>query len=201
MNTTPADLRARNLRTVGALAALFFLPLIAAFWMYYATDWRPVASTNNGELYRPARPLPVVELPHSGGAEADISTPLLAEKWSLVYVGDGACDEACHRALLVIRQTRIALNNELTRVKRVFIVTSSQRDREFLNQEHPGMILVDASSAAAAKLVDAFPAADRSSSIFVVDPLGNLVMRYDARGNPRGLLQDLKKLLKLSHIG
>ena len=41
----------------------------------------------------------------------------------------------------------------------------------------------------------------RANSLFIIDPLGNLVMRYDARENPKGLLDDLKKLLKLSHIG
>jgi hypothetical protein len=46
-----------------------------------------------------------------------------------------------------------------------------------------------------------FPVADREQSLFIVDPLGNLMMRYDVRQNPKGLLQDLKKLLSLSHIG
>ncbi len=50
-------------------------------------------------------------------------------------------------------------------------------------------------------LVAAFPAADRERSLYIVDPLGNLVMRYDTRDTPKGLLDDLKKLLKLSHIG
>ena len=45
------------------------------------------------------------------------------------------------------------------------------------------------------------PLQDRANWLFIVDPLGNLVMRYDARDNPKGLLEDLKKLLKLSHIG
>src|SRR5688500_6150657 len=55
-----ANLRKRNLRTIGALAAVFFLPLVASFYMYYASDWRPAASVANGELYQPARPLPKV---------------------------------------------------------------------------------------------------------------------------------------------
>ncbi len=46
-----------------------------------------------------------------------------------------------------------------------------------------------------------FPTADRAHSLYIVDPLGNLVMRYDTRDTPKGLLDDLKKLLKLSHIG
>jgi hypothetical protein len=45
------------------------------------------------------------------------------------------------------------------------------------------------------------PAQDLPHSLFVIDPLGNIVLRFDVRSNPRGLLEDMKKLLKLSHIG
>ena len=46
-----------------------------------------------------------------------------------------------------------------------------------------------------------FPTVQRAHTLFVVDPLGNLMMSYDARQNSRGLLEDLQKLLRLSHIG
>ena len=50
-------------------------------------------------------------------------------------------------------------------------------------------------------LLAQFPAEQRAASIFVVDPRGNLMMRYDAHDDPKGLRDDLKKLLTLSHIG
>ena len=52
-----------------------------------------------------------------------------------------------------------------------------------------------------AQLLAAFPSEDRDEMIFLVDPLGNLMMRYDLRRDPKGLLQDLRLLLQLSHIG
>ena len=61
-------------------------------------------------------------------------------------------------------------------------------------------MLIDASGAAAAPLLRQFPA-QRARTLFVVDPLGNLMMSYDANSNPRGLLEDLQKLLRLSQIG
>jgi hypothetical protein len=61
--------------------------------------------------------------------------------------------------------------------------------------------VLDAQGVAAAALLRAFPAPERAHTLFVVDPLGNLMMRYDARQNSRGLLEDLQKLLRLSHIG
>jgi len=200
-NNTAIDptMRKRNLRTVGLLAAIFFLPLIASFYMYYGSEWRPVASTEHGELYRPARPLPQAELRDSKGQVAPVN--VFGEKWALVYVGGGACDDVCKSSLYFMRQTRLSLNNEMTRLNRVFLATAACCDNEFLDREHPGLLTLDASGPEAASLIAAFPAADRERSLYIVDPLGNLVMRYDTRDTPKGLLDDLKKLLKLSHIG
>ena len=54
---------------------------------------------------------------------------------------------------------------------------------------------------AAAAFTAQFPRQDAAHTIYVIDPLGNLMMRFDARQNPKGLLTDIEKLLKLSHIG
>ncbi len=194
-----SNIRKRNLRTVGLLATIFFLPLIVSFYMYYGSAWRPAASTAHGELYQPARPLPQAELRDSKGNIAPVNP--FSEKWALVYVGGGACDDLCKSSLYFMRQTRLSLNNEMTRVNRFFVATSPCCNNAFLDLEHPGLVTLDASGPEAVGLVAAFPAADRERSVYVVDPLGNLVMRYDTRDNPKGLLDDLKKLLKLSHIG
>jgi len=192
-------LRVRNLRTVGALAALFVLPLIVSFYLYYGIGWRPSGSTNHGELIAPARPLPEVALPLAGGGP--VQHAVFRERWTLVYVGAGGCDADCRAALHVMRQTRLSLNNEMTRVRRVFLATRECCDLAFLGREHAGLTVLDASSAAAQPLIEQFPSADRAHMLFIVDPLGNLMMRYDARRPPRGLFEDLKKLLQLSHIG
>jgi len=195
-----AQLRARNLRTVALLAALFVLPLAISFFLYYATSWRPAGHVNHGVLIRPPRPLPPVSLPQlAAGDELTREIPLRG-RWSLVYVGDGRCDAACRESLYVMRQTRLALNNDMTRIARVFLASGGCCDREFLAGEHPGLRVLDAGGSAGAALLAQFPA-DRAHTLFVVDPLGNLMMSYDARRDPHGLLEDLKKLLRLSQIG
>jgi SCO1/SenC family protein len=199
MNAATGDLRKRNLRTVGALAALFLLPLVASFWMYYGGAWRPAGRTNHGELIEPVRPLPPAELRDGRGNVA--SAELFRGKWTLVYVGDGQCDEACQTSLYFMRQTRLSLNNEMTRVARVFLATSQCCANEFLERDHQGLVVIDATGPEATELLQALPDTERPRSLFIVDPLGNLVMRYDTRADPKGLLTDLKKLLKLSHIG
>jgi hypothetical protein len=194
-----ALVRTRNLRTVGALAALFLLPLAFAFYTYYATDWRPVGRVNHGTLISPARPLPAVTLPRAPGSDAAAAATLRGG-WTLVYLGDGACDADCRAALRVMRQTRLALNNEMTRVARVFLV-SGGCCTDSAGGAEAGLAVLDASGSAAAPLLAQFPAAGRAHSIYVVDPLGNLMMSYDARVDPHGLLEDLRMLLRLSHIG
>src|ERR1700743_3818824 len=103
MTTTPEDLRARNLRMLGMLAALFLVPLLLAFYMYYGTDWRPVKRVNHGTLISPVRPLPLVNREHGARVAPDANAPppapeadtqkLLRDKWSIIYIGAGNCDE------------------------------------------------------------------------------------------------------------
>jgi hypothetical protein len=223
---TPDELRARNLRTLAALAALFVLPLVLAFFVYYGTDWRPSAHVNHGQLITPARRLPAAALPRvaldaaADSDTADAPTPdgrsadggtaearapatsaaAFGNGWALVYIGSGECGASCRNALYVMRQTRLGLNKDMTRVARVFLVTGGCCDRAFLAHEHAGLEVLDASTPAAEALLTQFPE-DRAHTLFIVDPLGNLMESYDTRANPRGLLEDLKKLLALSHIG
>jgi hypothetical protein len=184
MSAVEKELRARNLRLLGMLAGLFLLPLALAFWVYYGTGWRPVKTVNHGELIHPARPVP---------AYAGLPADLFHQKWSLVYIGDGQCDDNCRKALVVMRQTRLSLNNEMARVDRVFLATGVCCTQQ---PEHPGLKVL-----AAPADLGVFPADERAQSLFIIDPLGNLMMRFDIRQDPKGLLQDLKKLLSLSHIG
>jgi len=188
----------RNLRMLAVLGGLFLLPLLLSFWMYYGTDWRPASRVNHGELITPARPLPVINEPVLLGAPR--SGTLFRHNWSLVYIGSGQCDDRCRHSLYVMRQTRLALNTDMTRVDRIFLVTADCCDRTYLAQQHAGIVAVDASGAGAIPLLRVFPD-DRANSLFVVDPLGNLMMRFDARQDAKGLLQDLQKLLRLSSIG
>jgi len=146
--------------------------------------------------------MPSVALPTPGGA------PMAAEtwhgKWTLLYVGDGRCDGRCRAALVLMRQTRLALNKDMTRVQRIFLATGNCCDRAYLDAEHPGLTLALADNDAGATLLAAFPDAGPATdgSIYVVDPLGNLMMRHQPEPPPaEGLLEDLRKLLKLSHIG
>jgi len=183
------------------LAALFFLPLLGAFWLYYAGGWRPAGSTNHGELISPATPLAETLFVNPDGSAAD--PEVFRSHWTLLYIGDGTCDAACRQTLWTIRQTRLLLAEDMDRVQRVFVAEANCCDTAFLTSEHPGLVTLRFSGDADQSWLGQFPreASGSTPYIFVIDPLGNLMMRFDATQNPKGLLQDLEKLLKLSHIG
>jgi cytochrome oxidase Cu insertion factor (SCO1/SenC/PrrC family) len=190
--------------TLLLLALLFFTPLLLAFAIYYGSAWRPTGRTNHGVLIDPARTLPPIALPQiaaSTGGDSLAAADVLTGKWSLVYVGSGNCDAGCRDTLYFMRQTHLGLANLIPRVQRVFLVASGCCDRDYLAREQPNLITLNADGAAGLSLLAQFPAERRDSSIFVVDPRGNLMLRYDAHDDPRGLRNDLKKLLALSHIG
>jgi hypothetical protein len=193
------DGRVRGRRNFLLLAALFLVPVLVVFAMYYGRLWTPSGSSAKGELVNPAQPLAVAGLRHTDGSAAGME--VFRDKWSLLYIGDGACDEACRIALTYGRQTRIAMGKDIDRVQRVFLTTGNCCDNQYLGTEQPGLVTLDASSDEARALLAQFPG-ERRLSLYIVDPLGNLMMRHDAtQVINKDLLTDLKKLLKLSHIG
>ncbi|MET0496971.1 MAG: cytochrome oxidase assembly protein [Steroidobacteraceae bacterium] len=203
--TTAEMTRTHNRRSLWLLIGMFFAPLLAAFILYYGIDgWRPPGSTNHGDLVTPPRPLPELALPLAQGGSSDAK--LLHGKWTLIYIGDGQCDARCREALTLIRQTRLALGDDMSRVQRVFVATAQCCDQTYLEKEHAGLVTLRGDDVAGKQLLGVFPETgetpvQHSGRIYIVDPLGNLMMSYPPTAAPRGLLDDLKKLLRLSHIG
>ncbi len=180
------------------VALLFFTPLLVAFLIYYGSSWRPLAHTNHGTLIDPARPLPAATF-LSG--QAGVTPELFVGKWTLAYISDGRCDDACRRSLHFIRQTQQTLGALIPRTQRVWLATDHCCDADADPPAQPALIQLDAHADDARAWLASFPADQRSDTIFVIDPHGNLMMRYDVNADPKGLREDLKKLLGLSHVG
>ena len=194
--------QARQRRTLIGVALMFFAPLALAFYLYYGKDWHPGGRVNAGELIDPARPLPAVALPLASG-DAQTNPNFLKGKWTFLYVQKGPCDDECRKHLYDTRQVRIALDREMHRVQRVFIAGGDCCDLTELKQAHPDLIVIRASPADAA-LLDLLPmrtGALNAHRVYLIDPLGNAMMLYAADAKPKGMLEDMKRLLRLSSIG
>jgi hypothetical protein len=190
----------RQRRLLIGLALLFFAPLGLAFYLYYGPGtWHPGGHVNAGELITPVRPLPALALPLLGEGNTDPN--FLKGKWTLLVVGTGDCTESCRRRLYDTRQIRLALDRDMNRVQRVLVAEDGCCDAHFLHDEHPDLIAIRAAPAVAPLLAQ-LPGPDSAASrIYLIDPLGNLMMFYGADIKPKGMLEDMKRLLRLSSIG
>jgi cytochrome oxidase Cu insertion factor (SCO1/SenC/PrrC family) len=217
MTPHPAHDR-RQRRTLIGLALMFFAPLGLSFYLYYGKNWHPGGHVNAGELIAPARPLPSLALPLAGAAGAgagagETNPQFLKGKWTFLYVQHGRCDDECRRHLYDTRQVRLALDREMNRVQRVFIGDGDCCDLEELKAAHPDLIAIRASAADEPLLallpigehpaaLDQHPTgAVNSHRVYLIDPLGNLMMFYAPEAKSKGMLDDMKRLLRLSSIG
>jgi len=203
----------RQRRILIGLALLFFAPLGLSFYLYYGKSWRPGGHVNAGELIEPPRPLPSLALPLAGagaGAGAgsgsgvrETAPQFLKGKWTLLYVQHGRCDDECRRHLYDTRQVRLALDREMNRVQRVFIGDSDCCDLQELKAAHPDLIAIRASPADG-PLLALLPngeGAVNAHRVYLIDPLGNAMMFYAPDARSKGMLDDMKRLLRLSSIG
>jgi hypothetical protein len=164
---------------VAACAAPFVLGTAAYFF-----GWSPGGRANYGELIAP-HPL--------AGPPFDE----LRGKWVLVSLDAAACDAYCEKKLYILRQVRTAQHKNMGRVERLWLLTDNGRPRAELVAAIQGTRLAAQKDSPAAK---EFPG-NITDHIYLVDPNGNLMMRFPRDPDPSKLLKDLERLLRLSQIG
>ncbi|HHQ14963.1 MAG TPA: cytochrome oxidase assembly protein [Chromatiales bacterium] len=195
--TDPEFIRRRRrgrLMLVG-VAVVFIGPLIAAFLLYFGGNWSPQGSAEHGALILPPRLMP--DSPLSGGREPAIR---LRDKWTLLIVEPAACDESCRTVLYETRQLRRALGKDMDRVQRVWVLTDGHADAGFVSAEHPDLVVVDSDDPAEQALLEII-GPHTAGEAFLIDPHGNLMMRFPPGLSMRAIHTDLKRLLKVSQIG
>ncbi len=185
--------RRRGRLTLALLALVCVAPVLASYLAYYV--WPPGGRVNHGALLTPA-PLPEAVLPGMAGQPA-LDREDLRGHWTLLYVGTGACGGPCEAALYTMRQARLAQADEMERVERVWLVTDAERPPASVLERHDGLRVAQAADAWLAQL----PGATAGAHIFLVDPLGNVMMRFPDPADPKGVLRDLQRLLKYSPLG
>lgn len=181
-------------RTIWLMATISVLPLIAAYIFY--VEWRPQSGMNHGELLE-TRPVPPAVLSDLGGKP--FVTDKLRGKWLLVTIQSPSCDEKCQRKLYYLRQVRIAQGENMSRVERIWLLRSEGVPNQGLIAEHPGLLIARPTDPS---WFSSFPVkSDAAEHIYLIDPSGNLVLRYNDDVDPKGMVSDLTRLLKISRIG
>lgn len=171
------------------LMALFAAPALAA-WI--ARDvWRPAGMNNYGELVEPSAPR-IAGLVDIAGSPADLGT--LRGHWVLLTVVGGDCDEACREQIHLGRQVRIAQGREQGRVVRAVVVSVRPMDGPIAGE--PDLKIYAASGEALSAWTGGGPA-----RTYVMDPLGRVMLRFPADPEGKGMVRDLRQLLKASKIG
>ena len=183
------------------IIACFAVPLAAAGWL--VGRWTPSGTVQHGELLTPARP--VKELRFISLDERRLDATALHGRWALAYVGSAeGCDIGCRTALYNVRQVRLALGKDRERVNTLLLLeeTPAPALRQWLADQYATLLVGVADRAARAELVGAFPTPGAMGGwIYLLDPLGNLLMRYPVASEPRGMFKDLQRLLRLSKVG
>ena len=180
-------------RTLLLIVAIGLAPIVASYAAYY---WfTPSTRVNYGELLETA-PAPIVIGTNSDGKAFSLTD--LRGKWVLLIARRGGCSDDCARALYATRQARTIQGREQDRVVRLLLQPlPAPAPPQELAAADPGLLVVSIEQHALEQL----PLGQSAAGILLLDPRGNLVLRYGPDPDIRRLANDLQRVLKASQIG
>ncbi|MBG6071966.1 hypothetical protein IWX87_001719 [Polaromonas sp. CG_9.7] len=172
-------------------------PVVASYFMYYVV--RPEGRRNFGELISPQRPLPPLATQTLDGKAGELTA--LKNQWLLLSVAGGACDMRCEQNLYFQRQLRESLGREKDRLDRVWLVDDNIPVRPALLPALAAATVLRVQPGAVAQWLEPAPGKRLEDHLYLVDPLGNLMMRFpadmDAEAGAKAK-RDLDRLLRAS---
>lgn len=199
--------RVKKTKSRWQLALVILMPSLAMglawYFYFFGTQFVPDGRTNKGELLLPPASFQSMTL-EKNNEMFDLQG--LEGRWGVLVFGDDACsDQACQEALYQTRQAHLALGRDSDRVVRVFISSSSNPElNKRLLSEHPDLIWLGSRKESVLNALGKNPGEKRewpTNGFYIVDPLGNIMMKYQPGQYGGDLLKDLRKLLKASNIG
>lgn len=228
VDTTPSSASSREQRRKWARVKLLLLflvgasPVIASYFTYYVV--RPEGRRNYGNLISPPRPLPAIAVTDvhrtdaggSASADAPLALPSLKGQWLLLSVAGGACGTVCERHLYLQRQLREALGKDKDRVDWLWLVRdhapiapalmpalAQATVLRLVQANDPALAawlaLPDAGATAATAADADLAAQELDKTLYLVDPQGNLMMRFPENLDPKKALADLNRLLRAAN--
>lgn len=177
--------------------AICAAPVVASYLTYYVI--RPQGHKSYGELIEPQRPLPTkagLALTDANGAAVDPAS--LRGQWLLVVVAGGDCDALCERQLYAQRQLREMLGRDKDRLDRVWLVDDGKPVRADLVPATKQATVLHVPREQLATWLQPAVGQALEAHFYVVDPLGNWMMRFPAQADPLKVKGDLAKLMRAS---
>lgn len=203
----PAHRRRSRIKLI-SIFAIFAVPLILAtiYLQMVRMSGGSIGDTSRGELINPAVPLTEFTLSALQGPDKEFTLDTVRGLWTMLYVPAGNCEEACQRNLYHMRQVRLALNHRMDRVQRAVVVQDATQVPDSILAEHKGLIAATGATVPLGEFTAQVAQAQQGmnpmqDAIYLIDPFGNLMLRFPPDLAPESMLKDIKHLLKVSRIG
>jgi hypothetical protein len=187
------EIKKSNRRKFLLLLALMCAPVMISYVLYFS-EYRP-NSTHYGDL------LPVTKVSGKGTNLLDNTILRMKDlhgKWVLVTVDSGRCDEQCQEKLYFMRQVRMAQGKEKHRIERLWLINDGITPDAELVKEYEGTFIVNAKDTEILGFIE--NAETQTKHIYLIDPIGNLMMRFPEKVDGTKMGRDLKRLLHVSQI-
>lgn len=175
------------------IGVLLLSPVVISYTLFF-TGYRPGSSMNYGEL------IDMQKLSGSGVKQREnviLRVKDLHGKWVMLTIDSGKCDQDCQQKLYFMRQIRTMQNKDMHRIERLWLVDDNVPVEDRLWEEYKGTLIVNAQDS---ELLDQIPTREiQRNHIYLIDPYGNLMMRFPEQPEPRKMSDDIKRLLQVSH--
>ena len=188
-----------NKTTLFALLVIFFTPLLLAHLYYsYKTTHHPAETKNHGILIEPVINISKLILYDHQNQKVNFQN-----KWSMIYVLPTDCQHNCKRKIYDMHQIHKALGDKSKRVKRMVISYTQQTIMQDIQRAYPNTATITMTKKQNTQSYNFIrkTLALQPGYIYLVDPRGNLMMRYLPQSDAKGILKDIKQLLRVSQIG
>ena len=173
------------------LGAISLAPFVGSLLLY--NFWKPQSFTNYGELL-PVTPLADIVVKAQDGPAFRFSE--LRGKWAFLMVDAAACDDYCKSKLYLMRQIRLTQGKDQERIERLWMITDGKQSPPELAAQYAGTREIRVQGDGFVRTLPAV--ASVSDHVYVIDPFGNLMMRFPRDADPQRVKKDIGKLMKAS---
>jgi hypothetical protein len=178
--------------------AICAAPILFSYLTYYVI--KPTGRTNYGTLLDPRLyPMPKLNSVLQGGAPEELTA--YKGKWIMLQVSSSDCQTKCQSGLFAMRQLRLMQGKDMDRMERVLLIPDQLPMETSLIREYDGMHILRVDGNALNAWLPAEGGSTVQDRLYLIDPLGNLMMRYPVDADPNKIKKDIAKLLKASSIG